>query len=227
MVISPEDREESVAYFLEHFDEQCAALSVEACTVPMPDQPSKPLQDYGFVALRLSAELGHQFDSEGHFGFVEDFPEGVTFYPGQAWNRVFFDAGTAIGLTHQSRLLAVGAAGINMSGDLLIKQLQDVTGVRRFVRDPDGGSHRVRNKEYYRTGLHSGFLWRDTLVRAWRHVAEMQPSKPFVHLRSNENSPWPNVIDAGGYGYDDVAQRNGGVRYGRRNWVLPSLATAA
>lgn len=214
---------EAQSDFLEHFDERCARLNLADCAIAAPGRALPPLDAYAFAALRLRAEHDQGIDGEGYLGEHSHMPTDMRYRP----HEVYLDAGTAIGLTRGNVLLAVGAAGIDHSGSVTIKQLQDVTGVRRFITDPNDPGQVKKNRQYYKTGLQSGLLWPDTLVRAWQHLAAMQPSRPNVYLYSNENSRWPDVYEGGRMTYDEVARNNGGVRYGRRNWILPSLVTAA
>ena len=106
------------------------------------------------------------------------------------------DTPRAIGLVYGDWLVAVGGALATPDGQLLIKQLQDVTDVRKD-KNPD---------LFSKTGLRNGFWWRDTLVTAWEQIGR-QLGYTQIAIQSNKNNIWPAVKEANGRGYDDVARR--------------------
>src|SRR5208282_4103989 len=84
------------------------------------------------------------------------------------WGMPYLDTRQAIGLVRNRQpyddwekgknrwLIAIAGAGVDHQGNTVITQLHDVTSVRK--KDSE--------YRYLRTGLHHGFLWRDTLVQA-------------------------------------------------------------
>ena len=109
----------------------------------------------------------------------------------------YLDTRQAIGLVYKDMLIAVAGAGLYNSEYIFIKQLQDVTGI-----------HKSQGRDFYKTGLHNGFLWRDTMVRVWEQVAAAIGAKGVI-IQSNKNNSWPKVRNGGPQTYDDVAIRLG------------------
>lgn len=110
--------------------------------------------------------------------------------------KPYLDTAQAIGLVYNNWLVAVGGAEVDHTGQLVVKQLQDVTNVRK-----------TNNPELFaRTGLRNGFWWRDTLVTAWERIAERIGAERVV-IQSNENNRYSRVKNAEGRGYNDVARR--------------------
>ena len=112
--------------------------------------------------------------------------------------RPFLDTRQAIGLSYGNWLVALAAAGIDQHGNLAVCQIQDVSGVKR----------KDDKERFYRTGLHNGFQWRDTLVRGWEEIGGNLGAAT-ISIQSHANSRWPQVVQTGKAGYDGVAERLG------------------
>jgi len=174
--------------------------------VVVPMRKSKPVIDqdqFSFVPiLRSSAR-----PSSRPLYNVAVPPDIRTTYRGDG--KPYLDTPRAIGLVYGDWLVAVGGAQVQTDGKLLIKQLQDVTNVRRDT-DPE---------KFAQTGLRNGFWWRDTLVNAWESITAKLAGTEVI-IQSNDNSAWFAVQQAQGRGYDDVAKRR---HYTREpvtgNWV--------
>ena len=125
--------------------------------------------------------------------------------------EAYLDTRQAIGLVYDDYLIAVGGAGIDKKGNIFIKQLQDVTGIRKY-----------RGREFYKTGLHNGFSWRDTLVRGWEEIGTSLEC-PAVIIQSDGNNKWSRVNSGDGHAYNEVASRMGYAPMADGNW-MKSLA---
>lgn len=187
------------------FDSMLAQISFADVLVPM--RKSKPIIDqdsFRFVPVRREAS-GDASSLLAHNIFV---PAGIrtTYKDG---GKPYLDGPRAIGLVYGDWLVAVGGAQVQKDGKLFVKQLQDVTNVRKGA-DPE---------KFAQTGLRNGFWWRDTLVMAWEEIAR-RLGLTEVAIQSNENNFWPAVKLAGGRGYDDVARRRHySLEASTGNWV--------
>ncbi|GEM_PF-2866486 len=142
-------------------------------------------------------------------GFFVKLPQGVHCNY-DVKGKPYLDTRKALGLVYDDHLIAVGAAGVSLTGNtLLIKQLQDVTGVHKNMST---------KKEYYSTGLHNGMDWRQTLVRGWEQVAT-ELGMPSVTIQGYMNSRWEPVRERGYPSYDGVAAQMGYEPDGYNNWV--------
>ncbi len=115
-------------------------------------------------------------------------------------HRPYLDTRNALGLVYDDRLIAVAGAGIRRYDQtLLIKQIQDVSGVTKLL---------ATKKEFYSTGLHNGMDWRQTLVRGWEQIAvDLGLNK--IAIQGHKNSHWSAVQDNGYAAYDGVAAAMG------------------
>jgi hypothetical protein len=187
-------------------------LQVPDVAVTASDRPVAHIEDFGFRPV-VSNAVNRSITPAGYEVVV---PPGVrATYDNFGQGRPFLDTRQAIGLTYRDHLIAVAAAGIDGRGILTIKQLQDVTGVRKANS----------GRAFFKTGLHNGLQWRDTLVAAWETVGEQLGVDGFA-IQSNRNNRWQTVQGAGDRGYNDVAQRMGYVLDDRTgNWVRPENST--
>ena len=133
-------------------------------------------------------------------GFDNQAPPGIRqTYPETGIGMPYLDTRQAVGLVYGDWLVALAAAGIKtVDGVLEIRQIQDVTGVKK---DTD-------KRAFYRTGLHNGFSWRQTLVEAWQEIGKGLGAET-IAVQSHINSPWGAVQQYGKAGYDDVAKDMG------------------
>jgi|GEM_PF-4441328 len=177
--------------------------------VPLPDRTPAHLNRYKLIPLEVD---------DGEDGIPSNIEPGVkvTYVDRsgpQPLTELFLDARRGVGLVYDNSLIAVAAGHVEADSTLMITQLQDVTGVRR----------EDNQRAYFRTGLHNGFSWRDTLVNVMEQVA-VRSGVAAIGIQSYENSKWPEVIEAGPAGFDTVAQRMGynPPQYNGDNWVKPT-----
>jgi hypothetical protein len=137
-------------------------------------------------------------------------------YPNSSTDKPFMDTLLGTGLVYDDRLVAVAGAcvgvlriGKTRHDALTIKQLQAVH------------AKPVTPKDKFKTGLHSGILWRDTLVQTWQGIAEELGIGHLViqgavnnHWTDPERADYPRFVA----GYDQVAERNGFVPLSTGNW---------
>lgn len=182
-------------------------IDFEQIAVPTPGRRQRP--DRNFDAYRLitlrSNPAGRP--SLGAAGYVKPKSRSIT-VTYKSGGEVYLDAMHAIGLAKNGKLIAVASAGIDRSGALKVVQIQDVTSIRRD--DPN----------YFKSGLHDGFRWRDALVMAWESVAiELGISR--VIVQGYQNNTWYTVRSnpvAGKAAYDAVAERLSYVQREDNNW---------
>lgn len=199
---------------------------VNAISLPdivLPQDPRRPiarLERFGLLTLvGDNLEMGNSLIGCGTRHKTSGIATMTYGAPGRT-GRPYLDTMQAIGLTYrpdgveQPWLVAVGGAGIDPDGKVFVRQLQDVTGVKR-------GDGR-RGTRYYRTGLHNNMSWRTTLVRAWAEVGSKIGATDIV-IQSNVNNNWEVVrheSDRVGC-YDGVAQLMGFKADSDNNWVSP------
>ena len=130
---------------------------------------------------------------------------------GQEGHAPYLDTPMAVGLVHKDTLAAIAGAGIDTkTNSLRITQLQAVN----TAHDP------TDPKAKYKTGLHSGLMWRDTLVQAWKEIAadigiqqiEIQSwlDNDWLYVEDSNSDPErPKEEDPLYLSYDAVAQRMG------------------
>lgn len=125
--------------------------------------------------------------------------------------RPELDSRFAIGLEYRSYVVAVASAGVDYDGNLFINQIQACL---RRERGREG-----YERFMHESGLHHGFYWRGTLVRAWEIVAG-QIGCPAVVIQSHVNSQYHRVrTDHGKKAYDDVAAGMFYDQQADKNWV--------
>ena len=160
--------------------------------------PVTPLHDFVKPTIR-------------EMGFWARLPEHVRpEYPGNTRHMPYFDSSLGLGFVYRDRLVAISSAGIDAEESpdtLMITQLQ---AVHRKTRT---------NSERYKTGLHAGILWRDTLVSVWEHVAAQSPIGR-VGIQGAANNPWRTVDNGEIFvaGYDKVAERRDFTLGPDQNW---------
>jgi hypothetical protein len=157
--------------------------------------PPKNLGDYALIALTAKGDL----NSESSTGYHDwETAAEVHYNYGINNGRPYLDSGAAIALVYRGTVSAIGGAKITPEGHLQIVQLQ---GVNKDASDP---------QKKYKTGLHGGFYWRDTLVEAWASIARSLDVS-VVEIQAAVNSKWssPTRDTALREGYDTVAARMG------------------
>lgn len=154
----------------------------------------KNLDDYQFVPITSAAGSKSTIVAGSS---LKIRPDVICNY-GSIGGKPYLDCSYALGMTYRGTLAAVAGVHITDKGKLRIVQLQ---GVNADASHP---------KKKYKTGLHGGFYWRDTMVQAWINMAE-NLSVGGVEIQGAEINSWlnpsrrPQLVK----GYDKVAQRMG------------------
>lgn len=189
------------AQLMQRFSELLAPQRIEDVVQALPDRRPARLADYEFTPLE--GDVPRSLDIPG-FKLPSD--ESVAFrgFP----PAPFLDTAKAIGLVYDKQLIAVAGAGVGPGNVMTVVQIQAETGVSK---DLDG-------KEYYKTGLHNGFYWRDTLVKVWENIAK-SIGCPAIVIQSDENNMWPPVRNGDGHAYNPVAERMGYSQQVDGNWI--------
>jgi hypothetical protein len=123
----------------------------------------------------------------------------------------WLDSSLGIGLAYKDELRALAAGGLAPDGHLNIVQLQVVD---FKASDP---------KLKYKSGLHNGFFWRDTLVMTWMKIAEAVDVGS-VEIQGAVNNRWvsDSRLNVLMQGYDGVAERMGfALNNATNNWLAP------
>jgi len=131
--------------------------------IPAGQRVPRSLSKFRLVPLTRKPGALSSDDSLYYTAYSYVLPDGVRATYGDT-GKPYLDTGTVIGLVYGDWLVAVAGAGLDVDGKLKIIQLQDVTGAagKSTPEDP---------KARFKTGLHDGFMWRDTLVNAWCEIA--------------------------------------------------------
>lgn len=184
--------------------------------LPGRDMP-KSIGDYRLVPITSTNVSASTIDSTGQRCGWRPHDDVVSNYRGFG-GKPFLDASLAIGLVYRDVIAAVAAAGIDNRGRLKIVQIQDIT-----KKDPDDPRSR------FKSGLHGGFYWRDTLVEAWMSVARELGIQE-VEIQSAKNNQWNRSHDYPRKqqlktAYDTLAERMGCIlSQETANWRVPARA---
>lgn len=182
---------------MDHFPELVGKLSLTELLVPAPYGKKISRADAFRLAAVTPMRIMQRTLQKSNY-YVETEP-GIRLMSPGVYNdgRPCLDTAQAIGLVFDDSLIAVAGAGVDLEGRLRVQQLQDVTGVNKG-----------QGSDYYKTGLHNGFLWRDTLVRAWEELGGIIGVETAV-VQSHQNNKY-DIVQRDGYNaYDAVAQRLG------------------
>ena len=183
----------------------------ELAVIPTGRKRPRSIEQFSFLPLVCKAKDRPSLHTAYKYAPI---PEGIkTTYEsdvdpgGVPW----LDTRFTIGLARNRWLVAVAAAGVEkQNGSLIIKQLQDVSGTSR----------RRDAKEHFSTGLHDGFLWKDTLVAAWATVAMELGIGRQLTIQSSVNNDW--AYERRLPHYDELAQRLHFTRVNSEdNWRKP------
>lgn len=128
----------------------------------------------------------------------------------------FLDTNIAIGLSYRKMLIGLAAGALMRPDVLQIAQIQATV-----AKD-------LNPQELRRSGLFSGFYWRDTLVDAWIGLAqhldigavEVQSSAQNIWAINTRGEDSVARIAQFAANYDAVAQRMGFVQQANGNWLL-------
>jgi hypothetical protein len=94
------------------------------------------------------------------------------------------------------------------------------------VMDVTGVKKETAGREYFKTGLHNGLSWKETLVAAWEEIARQLGAEQMV-IQASTNSSWQTVKESGWNTYDGVAKSLGFTQsYITQNWVKPIASLA-
>lgn len=187
-------------------------LSLDDVLVLAEDRVAPPqnMADYCLVpVVALDAEQPSLIGAGSNVAV----PEGVETNYQINGGLPYLDTGLAVGLVYRDELCALAGGCITPDSELYIMQLQAVTN--------KAGDARLK----YKSGLHNGFYWRDTLVEAWDRIARrLQLGE--LRLQSAAHNAWANPEKAGYErfvrGYDEVAERMGFTLDPALNdWVRP------
>jgi hypothetical protein len=176
---------------------------------PLPDrQLPSSVSDYALVPVHAKDRNSHSSDDAGKAIVVPRYIK--TNYRSEG-ELPYLDAGLAIGLAFREELVALAAAGMALNGALRIVQIQGVT-----------MNAAAKSKERFKSGLHGGFAWRDTLVAAWLRIGECIGVEK-VEIVSAANNAWyrKGRVRQLQQGYNHVAERMGFSRDKKTgDWVL-------
>lgn len=192
---------------LEEFEAHVNSLDLSDLLHLQPGRkPPKNLSEYSLAPITSKTDIL----SDRLPGGKIKIPDGVACQYGSEGGLPVLDTSSAIGLVYRDTLVAVAGAYITDDGNLEIAQLQCVT---KDASDP---------KKKYRTGLHGGFYWRDTLVQAWMEIAAILEADT-LSIQGAENNRWisrerrMHLVK----GYDMVAKRMGFTyHHGTGNWHI-------
>ncbi len=151
-------------------------------------KPPRNLGDYKLAPLRTKT---YRHSSLPTASWVEQ-PYGIEFsYRGKKDAPPYLDSSFAIGLCYKDRLSAVAAAHLTPEGALRIVQLQSVSPP---VKNPEtkpavSTAQQITLANKYESGLHGGFLWRQTLVQSWIKLAG-ELGIPTVEIQGWKNNKW-------------------------------------
>jgi hypothetical protein len=181
-----------------YFEDFLATHSIEATMVTGPTKVAH-LERFRFTPLVNTATKISLFLSE----YIQPYDASVRY----AGFGPYLDTRQAIGLVYDDMLVGVSGAGVDTEGRLFIVQLQDVSGLQK----KDG-------RDFYKSGLHNGLLWRDTLVAAWEAIAQ-DIGIDTVIIQSHKNSRWEKVREEGHHAYDAIAQRMHYIPTDTNDWL--------
>lgn len=210
LYFGPEERS-----LVEGFSDLVDQMELSEVLELAPDRtkPPKSLDRYRLAPLKIEHSQ-YTNSAVTAASRIDDVP-GVKFdYNG---NNIppWLDTSFAIGLAYEGTLSAVASAHTTPEGYLRIAQIQAV------APPPD----QEKGIDKFSSGLHGGFLWRHTLVRAWLQLAQQLGVKK-VEILAASNNEWANSNQPKNHkrflaGYDQVAQDLGFTKNDNGNWELP------
>lgn len=188
-------------------------------------KPPRNIGRYNLVALEAADYTHSRYAAHEDLRSVKR--EGVEFNCYGEGSKPWLDTGFAIGLVYEGTASAVASAFVTYDRTLRISQIQAI------AAPPDPSDE----KSKYKSGLHGGFLWRDTLVQAWIEVAR-EIGVSTVEIEGAANNQWLDQKDGQDDrtelewqqqffdGYDRVAERMGfSYNEQTRNWQLDLAET--
>lgn len=195
---------------VERFDDLVTNIDIESIAVIEPHRKKmRQLHNFSLQQVRVKESGFPSTLTFGGYGVPRDPSVRVSY--GQEGHAPYLDTPMAVGLVYKDTLAAIAGAGIDTkTNNLRITQLQAVN-TALDSSDP---------KAKYKTGLHSGLMWRDTLVNAWKEIGtnigveqiEIQSwlDNKWLYIEdSNYDPERPKEEDPLYIGYDAVAQRMG------------------
>lgn len=169
----------------------------------------KNIDEYRLVTVTGPIE-GYRANRNGEYARIIKPPVG-TFCDYYEDGYFYADARLNIGLVYRDKLIAVAGAQALDESTVMVVQLQAV--IDRPTAPPIGESKtedKQRRKDRMKSGLHSGFYWRDTLVHIWEEVAR-EAGFNVLRLQSAANNTWRTSaeVEQLEQAYDTVALRLG------------------
>lgn len=244
---TPDDLDDRLKF---GFAEKVSTLNIREAAVPIKSRIISTIERYGFFALCPVEPDILDFVNTRASGWAIRSEADLSrwTFPHRETGEPFLDALCGLGLTYLNPkpwtvygsehyapgkyLIAVTSACISgVDGSLIVRQLQDVTGVRKPMPSTwqvfedgddlpkDNPIDRKKMKAYLSTGLHNGLDWRKTLLGSMVAIAR-STGIPRVAVQSHTNSCYPDVRSYGYDGYDKLAQDCGFTQDPRtKNWV--------
>lgn len=186
-------------------------LGDELVLVPGRNKP-RNIADFELVAVTGSAD---GWAPEGVYGMTVHAPDGLSCdfddLVKVKESSFFADAPANICLIYRGKVIAVAGALAQDEATLRVVQLQGLV------------SKSLSHKERMKSGLHSGFMWRETLLSAWSSVA-LQAGFVALEVQGGKNNRWNDpsrdeaVKLAMERGYDKVAKGLGMQLTAEGNW---------
>jgi hypothetical protein len=206
-------KEAAEEYLAESFASHVGQLSLREMVVMLEDRKlPRSLGEFSLLPLISLGVLKDGSLSRSGTGYI--LPDGIkATYSSSRIGHPPLDAGFSIGLVRKDWLVALASAGIDEEDNIQITQLQDVSGA-------SGDNWRRQPDEHYRTGLHDGFLWRDTLVACWIQLALEAGIGNRVIVQGGQNNYWRTSSNKERLtrNYDEVAERLGFTPNEDGNW---------
>jgi hypothetical protein len=187
--------------FYDNFETDIKGLDFREVAYPLPGrQLPKDLSKYAFTAVMPKETDIAKVRSDIGFPITYDFRISSGIMPAPTPRVLYMDTGLAIGLVHKDFVIGIAGASLdntNPRSRLTVKQIQS-WGVKPESRDA-----------YKDSGLHGGFLWRHTMVRAWAQLAINNGIQEIAIQGASNNSSahpsgpsFPRFLNR----YDQVAQ---------------------
>lgn len=201
-------------YLRTYFPDAVEGLDIDELFVIQPGRkPPRSLQQFRLIPI-VASRRGVRTSLTGTASHVKVPPDIRTTYhsPG---GKPYLDTSLAIGLVRGDWLVAIAGGGLDGYGQLKIVQIQDVSGTNS--EDATGDP-----RQRFRTGLHDGFLWRDTLVNAWEEIGRNMRVSDRLVIQGGKNNEWFTINRHPHHpAYDGVAERMGFEKGPDGNWTRP------
>ena len=176
------------AEFCGSFDDAVAQLDLEELLVLEKGRagPPRTIDEYELIAIKSHSAGEPWWRTRHGTSRRYDYPDHISTNYQEPGGYPYIDAGLAVGLAFRDELRALIALGLQSNGCLRVPQLQAV------------GPRCTTAHDRFRTGLYSGFRWRETLIAAGCAVAAT------CKIRSIE------IIGAANNSWDEINGKSGG-----------------